>query len=195
MSLTAKIRSLDGKTIADVMNETAHAVDNSRAEGVRAMQASAVDTLRTTGVRFHIHTRKNVAVPLTARAGRRTPTRAYALTVPLGFWSIIELGSSDKPVGWDIVSRKEGAKGRTRKVARRARKGAVFFGVSTVGFKTGAFLGAKPLRTPYGPRFHVHHPHLRTIGHPFEEAEVIGERRLPEVYDTALVASVAKVWR
>lgn len=162
--------------------------------GVNAAAHVTTKALRATGNAYHI----------TGRGGRRIKLRAhydikrqgflgadsYAIVSAgnggsrystVGPWVLVEHGSYLKPNGYDIVPR---VGGRTRKA--RAQHKAMFAGTE------GAFVGARPLRTPYGPRYRVHHPPVKPWGKPWEAGVHIGQRLAPPAFAEAYEKAITK---
>ncbi|HXR42986.1 MAG TPA: hypothetical protein VN738_11310 [Acidothermaceae bacterium] len=125
---------------------------------------------------------------LTARFDVKTSgaARAFALVQANGPWQIIE--SDTRP--HVILPKKIGR--ITGRGSKRANREAVFNRV--FGGSGAHYPGAKPLRTPYGPRYRVQHPGTKGR-HPWRTAVEATSAVAPKAMSASVVETFARVFR
>lgn len=136
------------------------------------------------GARFRLRGRNGQRWPLTAKADTRgfattageTVVRGSVKGIPEGFWHIVTYGS-----GPHLIVRNAGRKKSTASMLRAFESGEL-----------GS--GAKPLRTPYGPRQFVHHPGHGSIGKPWEAAMVQGAPKVAQIVAAGQFKALVKAF-
>lgn len=158
-----------------------HQAEIMRRLGVEAKKDATKATAKDVGSDLAMSNWKRAK--LTSKYEVEGNTRVTLTPTPSGPWKVITEGA-----GAHEVSAKHGKiVGRGAKRARKQRDLDVAFGAK------GAWSGAKPLRTPYGPRYRVKIPKTRGKG-TWDDVGRIVRAESPKRVDQEVVKALRQVF-